>query len=476
MRIKSLYIKDYNILQSFSIDFTSNLSVLIGENGSGKSSVLECVAYIFGHLHKYFILDDKTADFIDGYKIVYEINDYDIFIESKYVSSKTNTFKPTIKINEEVLSISQIKSRYGGFKTFLPEKIILSYSGITERLKELNEHFEKKLIQKIAKYDNPFSLKPLLLPKENPFIYVKKEFVSYIVLSLFVLNTEESNRVLKTLGVDINGCTTTIQIKKPSWAKSKNQNDNNNLWGVTNIAADLFRGLNDVGILTKKTEGKNGPEEFYYEFYGSNMIQDLFQGEFNLQVNQIIPFLYTLLCDDLLGSINIEWNKVYSIDKLSEGEKQLLLSVGLSLVLNKRNILFLLDEPDVSLHPKWQQEFVSRFKEGLHDESMAVITTHSPILVGDLKKTFVQIIKNGNINKSEENYSFGRDVNSILKDYFNVNKRNKHGDDFLKNFYDSMHAKDYDKAEDYLNELKTNFGPEDVSTVRAESLFDDLAE
>ena len=179
MRIKSLYIKEYNILQGFSIDFTSNLSVLIGENGSGKSSVLECVAYIFGHLHKYFILDDKTADFIDGYKIIYEINGYDIFIESKYVSSKTNTFKPIIKINEEALSISQIKSRYGGFKTFLPEKVIISYSGITERLKELNEHFEKKLIQKIAKYDNPFSLKPLLLPKENPFIYVKKEFVSY---------------------------------------------------------------------------------------------------------------------------------------------------------------------------------------------------------------------------------------------------------------------------------------------------------
>ena len=69
MRLKSLYIRDYKILQDFSIDFTSNLSVLIGENGSGKSSIIECLAYIFGHLHKYFVLDDKTAEFIDGYKI-----------------------------------------------------------------------------------------------------------------------------------------------------------------------------------------------------------------------------------------------------------------------------------------------------------------------------------------------------------------------------------------------------------------------
>ena len=69
MRLKSLYIKDYNILQEFEINFNSNLSVVIGENGCGKSSIIECIAYIFGHLHKYFVLKDKTADFIDGYKI-----------------------------------------------------------------------------------------------------------------------------------------------------------------------------------------------------------------------------------------------------------------------------------------------------------------------------------------------------------------------------------------------------------------------
>ena len=64
MIINSIHIEDYYILQNFDIDFSSNLSVLIGENGSGKSSVLECLAYIFGHLHKYFVLNDKTAEFI----------------------------------------------------------------------------------------------------------------------------------------------------------------------------------------------------------------------------------------------------------------------------------------------------------------------------------------------------------------------------------------------------------------------------
>ena len=111
MRLKSLYIKDYKILQDFHINLTSNLSVIIGENGSGKSSIIECLAYIFGHLHKYFVLNDKTAEFIDGYKINYTINGLDVYIESKYVESKTNTFQPIIRINGENMSITQLKKQ-----------------------------------------------------------------------------------------------------------------------------------------------------------------------------------------------------------------------------------------------------------------------------------------------------------------------------------------------------------------------------
>lgn len=477
MKIKSLYIKDYNILKDFSIDFSSNLSVIIGENGSGKSSVLECLAYIFGHLHKYFVLNDKTAEFIDGYQIDYTINGYNVFIKSKYVSSKTNTFQPIIRINGEELSASQIKQRYGNFRMFLPEKIILSYSGITEHLKELNKHFEDKYIKELIKARNPYSLKPLSLPVDNPFIYVKKEFISYILLSLFVLNTDDGNDILKKLGIDLDGCTTTIQIKKPYWAKNKKQNDNGIPWGIdSRIATDLFRGLNNVGILDEKHENKQETTEFFYVFYGSNMIRDLFQEEFKLQANQVLPFLNTLLCDDLLGSINIEWENVFSIDKLSEGEKQLLLSVGLSLVLNAKNILFLLDEPDVSLHPRWQKDFISNIRKGLDDDSMAIITTHSPILVSNLQKTFVLVIKEGKMLPTDKYYSFGRDINSILEDYFKTDERNEEGKRLIKTFYDAMRAKDYDKAEDLLDELKANFGPEDISTVKAESLFDDLAE
>lgn len=475
MRLKSLYIRDYRILQDFSIDFTSNLSVLIGENGSGKSSIIECLAYIFGHLHKYFVLDDKTAEFIDGYKINYTINGLDVYIESHYKESKSNTFNPIIRVNGDEMSTSQLKKRYGDL-SFLPSRVIISYSGITERLALLSEHYEQKFIQKIIRQNNPYSLKPLVLPEDNPFVYIKKEYVTFIILALFVLNTDEANNLLSLLGIDINGCTTTITLKKPGWAKnSKKENNQDMIWGMSGkIAQDLLTGLNLLAI-SKKDEQNKDQNRLQYELYGLNMVQDLFGGYYELSPSKVVLFLNTLLCDDILDSIDIIWGPSFSIDNLSEGEKQMILSIGLSLVLNQSNLLFLLDEPDVSLHPKWQQDFIANFTNGLNNESMAIITTHNPILIGSSNRTDIHIIEAGN-EKPNEYYSRGRDVNSLLYDYFGVNERNEFGEILISKFYDAMTRKDYDAAEEILKELHDEFGNGDLTVIKADSIFDDLAE
>ncbi|MBQ1175798.1 MAG: AAA family ATPase [Treponema sp.] len=46
MRLKHFYIKDYKNLKDFSLDFENGngLSILIGNNGSGKSNVLEAIS------------------------------------------------------------------------------------------------------------------------------------------------------------------------------------------------------------------------------------------------------------------------------------------------------------------------------------------------------------------------------------------------------------------------------------------------
>lgn len=447
MRLKSLYIRDHKILQDFSIDFTSNLSVLIGENGSGKSSIIECLAYIFGHLHKYFVLDDKTAEFIDGYKINYTINGLDVFIESHYKESTSNTFDPIIRVNGDELSTSQLKKRYEDL-SFLPSKVIISYSGITERLALLSDHFEQKFIKKIIRHNNPYSLKPLVLPEDNPFVYIKKEYIAFIILALFVLNTDEANNLLTLLGIDINGCTTTITLKKPSWAKNnKKENNQDMIWGMSGkIARDLLDGLNQVAENKNKGDKKE-PDKLKYELYGSPNVQDLFAGYYELSPSQVVLFLNTLLCDELLDSIDITWNKTFSLYNLSEGEKQMILSIGLSLVLNQSDLLFLLDEPDVSLHPKWQQDFITNFTAGLNKESMAVITTHSPSLASDLSGKNLTLIRKGKVVTKSFKY-YGKRIDDILYDYFGLEStRNKDVSRRIEELWNMIQANTYNSNE-----------------------------
>ena len=220
--------------------------------------------------------------------------------------------------------------------------------------------------------------------------------------------------------------------------------------------------MNLVGS-KKQNENVDDRQNHSYEFIGALQIRDLFQGEFNLEANQVLSFLETLLCDDLLESVEIKWNKCYSIEKLSEGEKQLILSVGLSLVLNEKNILFLLDEPDNSLHPKWQQEFINLFKQGLDEGAMAVITTHSPSLVSDLNNKNLYLIRKGKIVTKAFNY-YGKTVDEILIDYFGLeNTRNKIVSKKIDDLWSLIQNDEYrnEKFENLIKELAAILGKDD---------------
>ena len=50
MQINHLYLKKYYHLENFKCDFKKPISVFIGENGAGKSTVIEAIVEIFRNL------------------------------------------------------------------------------------------------------------------------------------------------------------------------------------------------------------------------------------------------------------------------------------------------------------------------------------------------------------------------------------------------------------------------------------------
>ena len=115
------------------------------------------------------------------------------------------------------------------------------------------------------------------------------------------------------------------------------------------------------------------------------------------------------------------------LKELSDGEHQLLHSLGLCLLFRNTNSLFLLDEPETHFNPDWRSNFISRLRQCLttdNDTNMGqemLITTHTPFLISDSKpdKVLVFSKENGVVSiKSPEYNTLGASINKITMSTF----------------------------------------------------------
>jgi phosphotransferase system HPr-like phosphotransfer protein len=73
--------------------------------------------------------------------------------------------------------------------------------------------------------------------------------------------------------------------------------------------------------------------------------------------------------------------KRIEIEALSSGEKQLLIILGQALLQESTPVVFIADEPELSLHVEWQEKLTPSIAE-LNPNAQIVFATHSPDIVG----------------------------------------------------------------------------------------------
>ena len=111
----------------------------------------------------------------------------------------------------------------------------------------------------------------------------------------------------------------------------------------------------------------------------------------------------------------------FDINELSSGEKQLFLRTLAIKMLNPENSIILIDEPELSLHPKWQQKIVDVYRK-IGKNNQIIIATHSPHILGSVKKENIMLLDKTNDGKiivktGDELYnSYGQPTDRVLKD------------------------------------------------------------
>jgi hypothetical protein len=367
-------------------------------------------------------------------------------------------------IDNEEMSIAQIDKQYGGFQNFLPSRIGVYYAGEAKYLRTLSEHFEDKFIDDIIKDKNPYSLVPLKLPSERPFYYIKDQYLGLILASLLV-NTVTDKKIVEFIidligDVDVNNAEVKIVLKKPEWANKRNEN----LWGINSKLVEQF--VDKLNEKANYVENKESEDEIVYTFYGTIDLIPLFS-EFSPERDFSFILLDTLLFNGILSYININFKQIngniINSERLSEGQRQFIVTGGLGVLWrDKPNKLFLYDEPDVFLHPKWQRYYIPFILVYLGD-SFALLTTHNPALLSDVKREQVFLFRQGKIIHKSIN-TYGQKFEQLLIDYFGLEStRNIESSELFNSLYSMIENNEQNKSlfEEQYNRLKSIVGRED---------------
>lgn len=116
-------------------------------------------------------------------------------------------------------------------------------------------------------------------------------------------------------------------------------------------------------------------------------------GQFELIVNKFFKDSNKLLLVNGTGDVQIrQGEKYFDVAKLSSGEKQIFILISqltFNPSLKKANVL-IIDEPEISLHIKWQEIFVDGIREA-NPNTQLILATHSPSIVLDRIEKMVDL-------------------------------------------------------------------------------------
>lgn len=151
----------------------------------------------------------------------------------------------------------------------------------------------------------------------------------------------------------------------------------------------------------------------------------------NIELIEELSLIQHLQKLDLLTSASLLFrknrDKTISSQDLSSGEFHFLTTMIAIQATLKENSLVLIDEPDTSLHPNWQMKYIHNLKELFKswNSTHFVMATHSHFLISDLENTSSEIIgikgQAPNIQVHAFNYNtYGWSAEEVLLEVFNV--------------------------------------------------------
>lgn len=421
MRLKKIFIGRYKNISNFECELSdSNISAFIGNNGSGKSNLLEVVTEVFSIAKK--VCEDKRSNII----VFPEIYDCEIEYEkdNSYYILKYSKSDVAMYCGDQKLLKREMNNA-------LPESIIVYYAGETSRqASTVNSTFDVKYDERLKRSDNDS------FPGYKYMDYYSIDDLSLLLLTASVFGEEYNKKLLNLLRCDDILPQVRMILKNP---KGRGQNNADTYWNAKGFVQSFLDELRkyvsstqDLGVKYIMTFSNTE----YFKKTSKNA------SEFFIKLKALKNAGYLECLTVELKGINGE---IFSHDMLSEGEKQLSLLYLLTTFTAQDNCLYIFDEFDAYLHLNWQR-LISQMLYDIQVNGHIIFTTHSPGTISQIRSDELYIMKDGCIVYPESE-TFNRALDEIMLEQMNITMRPPHIEALYDEFKQCIADRNKEEAE-----------------------------
>ncbi len=408
-------------LKNVTIDFDQDhwVTVVIGWNGTGKSNVLEALAIIFRDL----IAKKRTPAF--AFKLDYRMGAGES-LRHIHIDADPDREKDAFLIR--VADARQIKQNdlihnvldfgddadttpqgepikltafLNADAEYLPRYVFSYYSGESPRMHEVFRPYLESCDSKLRNGEDP-GMKRLF--------YAMPVHSQFVLLALLIQQSDVVRAFLDDhLGLDPDEGIESVLfvLRQPPW-KSKAADGDPRFWNARGVVRDFLSRLYDIAlapvdISRRVSTSIWNKETLQFKYLYVKDITALRRLVGNQAPAQFFRDLESTYVSELIEEVRIRVrlkknDGSVTFRELSEGEQQLLTVLGLLRFTAENESLFLLDEPDTHLNPRWCVDYLSYLKSFVgqnsdgQDNSHIVLTTHNPLAIAELVKEQVQIL------------------------------------------------------------------------------------
>tara|TARA_R110001599_G_C12254382_1_gene659892 strand:+ start:312 stop:1991 length:1680 start_codon:yes stop_codon:yes gene_type:complete len=411
MQLRSICIPVFRNLRNLDIKFDSHLQptdgapadlqlkpirshALIGQNGTGKSNLIEALITIFRDVDL-----DREASF--DYTLEYNIREHIVRIEANTSKQKL----PFVWVNGEVETQKFLVKHA---REYLPSHVFVYYSGKNERIETLFRSHQERYKQ-LLRQDNDDLVRRLF--------YCRGGHSQLVLLACLLSDDPVFRKLLDNLNIEYIESALFV-LKKPYAARDLDEKDialgDPRFWHrrgtVVNDFLDKLWQVSWAPVQETKQvviDFRRKPEKqelLYLYVPDRGKLKKL--GELVGTPERFFRYAEAAYIGDLLEEVRITVKKRkghggnMDFKQLSEGELQMLTVLGLMRITREDHCLFLLDEPDTHLNPIWKLRYFDDIEgvldadddRSLRGESQTLITTHDPIMLGGLRREQVRIL------------------------------------------------------------------------------------